>query len=675
MTRPKQRKLDTGEEPAAIRLERAFRLYNRFLGTSNEISIRKAAKRHGINNWETLRNRVSRGVKDRRIEAEKRMKLSPFEEKIIHDFTLQVHAWGWPATHKHVRRMAEEILRAKGDEIPLGRNWVYTFLIRHSNLRSKIVSPRSMDRKSAEDPTIFNHWFDLFLEQKRRYQIHDADVWNMDEKGVALGVAGKLKVIIPYNEKGAHTSGGSSNREWATTSETVSLDGRKLPLWMIFKGAKNQDKWHKTMKENGQSGTGYRIATSENGWTNNDLGMEYLKFFLLNTEPHDPQKSQYRMLIVDGHDSHITTDAIRFCLKNKIVLLCLPPHTTHLLQPCDVGLFGVIAQIYKGLVSEAYRFGDSYNIDKCQFLEIWIVARERSITAKNIISAWRKSGIIPTSEGSVDRDIVLSQLPPLPTKAPIILQDDSRPSTAEGVPLDPDLFTKTPANTQDVGRLIKAVQSRESTQSEVLQAIEKLAKAATQFMLQSHIAEVLNEDLAIAAKSREKRTNKNREDGTDGSYARVLGEEEYDRRVEYSIEKSMEAIWHSFCSSPFYLAFNVPITQQDKNEKKTESKRLKKRITTLQRIAGGEQWNKEWDKRSPTKQLPLPSYDCFDLTLPDLSDKISNLAISLSPTKPPKRLNNKVPSEPIAPAVLPTISPTIPPKTSRYGRVYRRKGI
>jgi hypothetical protein len=30
--------------------------------------------------------------------------------------------------------------------------------------------------------------------------------------------------------------------------------------------------------------------------------------------------------------------------NNKIVVVCLPLHTTHALQPCDVGVFGPLAQ-------------------------------------------------------------------------------------------------------------------------------------------------------------------------------------------------------------------------------------------------------------------------------------------------------------------------------------------
>ena len=49
---------------------------------------------------------------------------------------------------------------------------------------------------------------------------------------------------------------------------------------------------------------------------------------------------EYQMLIVDSHASHVSTEFIRFAKENKIVCLCLPAHSTYLLQPLDVGVFG-----------------------------------------------------------------------------------------------------------------------------------------------------------------------------------------------------------------------------------------------------------------------------------------------------------------------------------------------
>ena len=42
---------------------------------------------------------------------------------------------------------------------------------------------------------------------------------------------------------------------------------------------------------------------------------------------------------MDGHGSHVSIDVIELARANDIHLLCLPSHTTHILQPLDVGVF------------------------------------------------------------------------------------------------------------------------------------------------------------------------------------------------------------------------------------------------------------------------------------------------------------------------------------------------
>ena len=47
----------------------------------------------------------------------------------------------------------------------------------------------------------------------------------------------------------------------------------------------------------------------------------------------------YRPLLCDGHDSHISADFVSFCIHNRIDLIPLPPHSSHLLQPSYIGVF------------------------------------------------------------------------------------------------------------------------------------------------------------------------------------------------------------------------------------------------------------------------------------------------------------------------------------------------
>ena len=73
---------------------------------------------------------------------------------------------------------------------------------------------------------------------------------------------------------------------------------------------------------------------SDSGWINADLFLEWFKFFINNIPPTRPV-----VLIQDGHSSHVSIELVELACENNIHLLCLPSHTSHILQPLDIGCF------------------------------------------------------------------------------------------------------------------------------------------------------------------------------------------------------------------------------------------------------------------------------------------------------------------------------------------------
>ena len=45
------------------------------------------------------------------------------------------------------------------------------------------------------------------------------------------------------------------------------------------------------------------------------------------------------ILFVDGHSTHMTLEAAEFCKSHDIILYCLLPNATHIMQAADIGLF------------------------------------------------------------------------------------------------------------------------------------------------------------------------------------------------------------------------------------------------------------------------------------------------------------------------------------------------
>src|SRR5438477_13014602 len=87
--------------------------------------------------------------------------------------------------------------------------------------------------------------------------------------------------------------------------------------------------------------------------------------------------------------------AVTFCIQHNIALLCLPPHTTHILQPLDIKLFAPLQTAYQKGVRAKSWFQGFYQVDKVEFLEILQDAHDKAFTTKNILSRWQAAGLLP----------------------------------------------------------------------------------------------------------------------------------------------------------------------------------------------------------------------------------------------------------------------------------------
>ena len=55
----------------------------------------------------------------------------------------------------------------------------------------------------------------------------------------------------------------------------------------------------------------WRIATTDNGWTTNAVGLDWIKHFDYYTAPRT--KGKYRLLILDGYESYYSTEFELYC--------------------------------------------------------------------------------------------------------------------------------------------------------------------------------------------------------------------------------------------------------------------------------------------------------------------------------------------------------------------------
>jgi hypothetical protein len=124
----------------------------------------------------------------------------------------------------------------------------------------------------------------------------------------------------------------------------ICSDGSVLSPSLIFKGADGavQLSWTDATDAGNHS---FFVTPSPSGWGNNYIGLAWLKE-VFERETRRCASTGYRLLLLDGHGSHVTMDFINYCNDNKILLAVFPPHATHRLQHLDVGMFKPLSSAY-----------------------------------------------------------------------------------------------------------------------------------------------------------------------------------------------------------------------------------------------------------------------------------------------------------------------------------------
>ncbi|KAM5344596.1 hypothetical protein ACJ41O_013131 [Fusarium nematophilum] len=348
--------------------------------------------------YHRLRGRIL-GAKPRSQNGGNRMLLKTEEEESILCWAHRRVTQGHHIQLRALQHHANVILKATGrEDKSASYDWAKRFMRRHRELfKRQKSSTRDVKRKAMQDRAHIEAWFKGWEKTVQELNVKDENTWNFDETGFMVGYLQKGTFLFTYNDVADIILTDAHDTVLVTVVEAVSLSGKVIDPFIVIPGVVLQVRY---LTNNLPKDT--TLATSPTGYINDIIAHEWIQHFEKLTRPANP--TEKRLIVMDGCENHFAMEIFHFAQEHNIELFPFPPHLTHLLQPCDVGLFGLYKQWHQQILYREIADGNC-TFGKADFLTHLQEARERTFKKSTILSAWEKSGISPFNPS-----VVLEQL-------------------------------------------------------------------------------------------------------------------------------------------------------------------------------------------------------------------------------------------------------------------------
>ncbi|ESZ98945.1 hypothetical protein SBOR_0603 [Sclerotinia borealis F-4128] len=388
------------------------------------------------------------------------------EEEVLIQYIIDMDNRGFAPKLSGMEDMANYILESRGAK-KMRFNRVYDF-----------------QRALCEDPKLIEEWFRLVSNMWAKYGIQDCDFYNFNETSFMMGVICSGMVVTDAEWCGRSKAIQLGNREWVTAIICGNGEGETIPPFLVVQGQYHLSNWYTET----DLPANWVIKPTSNGWTNNEIGLEWIKHFDKHTIYR--RTGKYRMLVLDGHESHESISFQSYCTENDIIYLKLPPHSNHLIQPLDIGCFSVLKQSY-GSQIEGFIKAHINHISKVEFFIAFKAAYQQSITIQNMKAGFQGAGLIP-----FDPQAVLSKLDiRIHTPSPLSIPSEPVDSWVSQTPHNP-----TEAFSQSTLVKSRIYRYQSSSSTSIFETVLVLAKGTERL---AHKNTLLNAEICTLRKANE----------------------------------------------------------------------------------------------------------------------------------------------------------------------------
>ncbi|XP_072378026.1 uncharacterized protein [Diabrotica undecimpunctata] len=245
---------------------------------------------------------------------------------------------------KGARQLAYDLAIAKRKKIPTsweenkmaGKFWFTSFMKRSSELSLRSAEATSLARAMGFNRSVVANFFSNLKKIYEKYALTPSQVYNVDETALTI-VQDTGRVIAKKGEKQEVHIVSNEGGTLVTMCNAINAIGNSIPPFLVFPRKFFND----YIVKNAPSG--FQGCAAQSGWMTAELFEQWMIYFVKYT---NSTKKSPIFLIMDIYESHITLASIKFAKENNIILLTLPPHTSHRFQSLDKAVFGPLKKYY-----------------------------------------------------------------------------------------------------------------------------------------------------------------------------------------------------------------------------------------------------------------------------------------------------------------------------------------
>ena len=358
-------------------------------------SLRKAAEETGVP-FNTIRDHLRYEQENKTdIVRGKNRELTDSEESDLANYATYMSERAFPITRKVLKKLVVDIIKSSGRQTSVNLEsgpsdaWVRSFLERHPSLSLRTPHPLENSRAEANQSQI-NHYYKLLEHTLQTLGIENdpTRLYNLDETGFSGKEHSRDKVLVKKGVRTAYQQMvGISGH--VTFQVAISASGKAFAPLVIFSKNLPRRNYSEGLPDE------WSFVSTDSCYINSAIFLSWFQDCFVK----QIGRSRPVVVIMDNHTSHLSTELIHYAKSENIELLCLPAHSTHLLQPLDVGYYHMFKTNVSNMATSLGYTGLK-TIPRHKFPKLLHLALNK-IAGSSISAAFSAVGIYPLNTTKV----------------------------------------------------------------------------------------------------------------------------------------------------------------------------------------------------------------------------------------------------------------------------------